>query len=144
MNIICTSKNVVDFTYESVMNKVLRSKNKEKTIITDYLKDLTEEEREIENIFKANRLERWSKGLQKGLTQYVGDNYDEEREQIDRQAQMERKLGVKDFVTDMNRDIYKLDMQDEEMRDEEIEREEYDIGDFLGDGDYRDDDLDDD
>ena len=144
MNIICTSKNVVDFTYESVMNKVLRSKNKEKTIITDYLKDLTEEEREIENIFKANRLEKWSKGLQKGLTQYVGDNYDEEREQIEQQAQMERKLGVKDFVTDMNRDIYKLDIQDEEMRDEEIEREEYDIGNFLGDGDYRDDDLEDD
>ena len=144
MNIICTSKNVVDFTYESVMNKVLRSKNKEKTIITDYLKDLTEEEREIENIFKANRLEKWSKGLQKGLTQYVGDNYDEEREQIDRQAEMERKLGVKDFVTDMNRDIYKLDMQDSDVRDEEIEREEYNIGDFLGDGDYRDDDLGDD
>ena len=74
------------------MEKVLRSKEKEKTQITDYLKYMTDEEREIENLFKNNKLERWNKGLQKGLTQYVQETYDEERELAEQELIKERKL----------------------------------------------------
>ena len=42
---------------------------------------MTKEQREVENIFKNHRLERWNKGLQKGLTQYDRDTYDDERAQ---------------------------------------------------------------
>ena len=37
---------------------------------------MQDDEREIENIFKNQKLGKWSKGLQKGLTQYVKDTYD--------------------------------------------------------------------
>ena len=84
------------------------------------------------------KLEKWNKGLQKGLTQYVGDTYDEEREKLENQAILESKLGKNDLVTDMNRDIYKLDLLEEGMIDDRIDEEEYFIGDLPEDDDYGD------
>ena len=138
MNIICNSKDVINFTYKSVMDKVIKTKEKEKNVITDFLKGLTDEEREIENLFKNNKLEKWNKGLQKGLTQYVSTTYDEERDQMEKQAIMEVKLGKKDFVTNMNKDIFKLDAELEAALDAEINQEEYFIGDLPEDDDFGD------
>ena len=129
-----TNKNITVYSYKQVMDRVLRSKEKEKDTITSFLKDMTDEEREVENLFKNNRLERWSKGLQKGLTQYVRETYDDEREEMERQAIRERRMGVKSIVTDMNRDIYNLDMIAEDAAAAEIEREENDLR-GLGDDD---------
>ena len=78
-NIMNNHYKLLSSGYKKVKENVSYAKEKEKDLITDYLKDLSEEEREIENIFKNNKLEKWSKGLQKGVTQYVKDNYDEER-----------------------------------------------------------------
>ena len=143
INIICASKDVIDLSYENVMERVLRSKEKEKTQITDYLKYLTDEEREIENLFKNSKLERWNKGLQKGLTQYVKETYDEERDKIEQQAILEQKLGVNDLVTNMNKDIYMLDLLTEEAQQLQDNIEQYDITDLPDDDDYGDRDIDD-
>ena len=138
MDIICQNKDIINFSYESVMEKVLRSKEKEKTQITDYLKHLTDEEREIENIFKNNKLERWNVGLQKGLTQYVKETYDDEREKLDQQAILEQKLGINDLVTSMNKDIYMLDLLSEEAQQLQDNIEQYDISNLPDDDDYGD------
>jgi len=135
LQLICNNKKITDFTYNSITEKIMRSKVKEKDLITNFLKELTDEEREIENVFKNNKLERWSVGLQKGLTQYVGSNYDEERKKLEKQALMEKKLGVNDDVTNMNRDIFALDAIEEEMISNEIEREEYDMSHVIDDDD---------
>jgi hypothetical protein len=132
---------MTDYSYKQVMDKVLRSKEKEKDNITSFLKEMTDEEREVENLFKNNRLERWSKGLQKGLTQYVRETYDEEREELDRQAIRERKLGLKSVVTDMNRDIYSLDMIAEDNAAAEMDAEANDMSGLADDDDYGDDDY---
>jgi len=129
------------YSYEQVMERVLRSKEKEKDNITDFLKGMTDEEREIENLFKNNRLERWSKGLQKGLTQYVQKTYDEEREDLDRLALMEKQLGKKSMVTDMNRDIYALDQIAEDADAAAIDAEEYDMSGMPEDDDAGEDDA---
>ena len=138
MQIICNNKETIDVSYEDVMEKVLRSKEKEKTQITDYLKHMTDEEREIENIFKNSKLERWNKGLQKGLTQYVKDTYDEERAKIEETALLEKKLGINDLVTNMNKDIYLLDLVVDEQGEQEILNEQYNIEDLAGDNDFGD------
>jgi len=130
------SNAMTSYTYQQVMDKVLRSKEKEKDNITSFLKEMTDEEREVENLFKNNRLERWSKGLQKGLTQYVRETYDEEREELDRQAIRERRLGVNSVVTDMNRDIYNLDMMSEDAAAADMEAEENDMTGIADDDDY--------
>ena len=57
------------------------------------------EHREIENLFKNHRLERWNKGLQKGLTQYVAKSYDEERKDREKEQLMEKTVGRIRIIT---------------------------------------------
>ena len=72
-------KDVVDISYDDVLDRVFKLKEKEKDIITDRLKVMTDEMRDADTILKVNKLGVWSKGLQKGLTSYVKETYDEER-----------------------------------------------------------------
>jgi hypothetical protein len=127
---------LISNSYNKVKQNILITKEKEKDLITDYLKDLTQEERDIETIFKNNKLEKWSKGLQKGLTQYVKENYDEERAELEKQALKEHLLNKKSNVTDMNKEIYKMDIEEEMARAEEIEDEEYNMNNIPDDDDY--------
>ena len=55
-------------------------------------------EENIENLFKNHRLERWNKGLQKGLTQYVAKTYDEERVDREKEQIMEQQLANRDMM----------------------------------------------
>ncbi len=127
------------FSYEEVMYRVSRSKDKEKDEITSYLKYLTEEERMVENVMKNNQLERWSKGLQKGLVQYIKDTYDEERENLEKIAIKEKKLAKTDIVTEMNKDIYMLEQDEYDELTDRIEKEEYDMTNMPNDDDFDDD-----
>ena len=70
------------------------------------------------------------------MTQYVQENYDEERDALEKQAIKEKKLGLNSAVTDMNKDIYKLDFENEIETAEEIENEEYNISGLPDDDDY--------
>ena len=67
------------------MEKVTRSSEKEKDMIVEFLTNLTDEQREVENIFKNFRLGDWSVGLQKGYRKYDPDTYDKERKNIIRE-----------------------------------------------------------
>ena len=136
--LLSEQKKIINYNSEVIMEKVLYSKEKEKEEITEYLKEMTDEERAVENIIKNSKLERWSKGLQKGLTQYVKDTYDEEREAIENRANMEAKVGKMSMVTDMNRDIFVLELGEQTDVDAEIEREEMDLTGLAEDDDYGD------
>ena len=123
-NVICKDKNAIDYNYESLMNLILRSKEKEKDDITDYLKELTVEERKVDDMFKMNKLGRWGKGEQKGLRSYDTNTYDQERDEMEQMARREAKLNKRSVVTDMNRDIFDLELIAEENNDERIEQED--------------------
>jgi len=138
VNIICDSKDTYEYDYHTVMDKVHRAKEKEKNIITDYLKNLTDEERAIENVLKNNKLEKWNVGLQKGLTQYVKDTYDDEREAMEKQALKEFKLGENNLVTAMNKDIFAMDFENDAQVAEDIENEAYDMSMLPEDDDFGD------
>ena len=120
------------------MERVLRAKEKEKDLITSFLRDLTDEERELENLFKNNKLERWSKGLQKGVTQYVKETYDEERAEMENQIRREREIGENNFVSNMNLNIYSMELQESENAISDIEREVNDMSGLPDDDDYGD------
>ena len=138
VNIVCSDKISIDYNYDDVMERVTRAKEKEKDIITDYLKEMTDEEREIENLFKNNKLERWSKGLQKGVRIYQKDTYDEERNAMEAHALAELRSGEKNIVTDMNKNIYTMDHIEELAETERIAAEETFIGNMVNDDDYGD------
>ena len=142
LSILEKQKSLVDITYEEVMKKVSRSRDKEKTQVTTDFKELSRDERAVETIFKNLKLEKWSKGLQKGLTQYVQETYDEERKNLEKTTIMEMKLGKMDDVTEMNQDIYSFDLHEEERTTAEIEREVNDLSHLAEDDDYGDNDGD--
>ena len=116
-------KSVINYSYSDIMEKVNRSKEKEKNIITDRFKNMTEEERDAENLLKNNKLGAWSKGLKKGVFAYDAENYDEEREAMERQTILENKLGKQDKVTGMNREIYALEAMEDDAEEELVEAE---------------------
>ena len=136
INVMSNHYNLVNNGYKKVKEKIVMAKEKEKDIITDFLKNLSDEEREIENILKNNKLEKWNKGMQKGLTQYVKENYDEEREALEKQALKERKLQQNNNVTAMNRELYNLDNDEADASNEAIDKEEYSLSNVPDDDDF--------
>jgi seryl-tRNA synthetase len=96
------------------MELILRSKEKEKDGITDYLGKMTVEERAIENLLKKNKLEQWGIGQQKGLHTYDTTTYDQERDDLEKMAMNEARLNKRSVVTDMNRDIFRLEMLEDD------------------------------
>jgi len=141
-------KEFVDISYDQVLDRIFKLKEKEKDMITDRLKTMTDEERDADTILKSNKLGVWSKGLQKGLTTYVKETYDEEREFVEQMLQYERKAQKKIRDSNMdegNLDIVLDDLIEETERENEIENEAYDIGgyteDYL-DGQFEGDDVD--
>jgi hypothetical protein len=142
VNIICNDKKTIDYNYSTLMERIHRAKEKEKDVITTYLKDLTDEEREVESLFKNSRLGKWSKGLQKGLRVYQKDTYDEERDTLESQTLIDMKLGKSDLVTNMNRNIYAMDAIAEQSEQALIEMEELNMQLQPDDDDYGDNDGD--
>ena len=136
--IIANDKKVIDYNYEKIIENVIRIKEREKDEITDYLEKLTKEERDVESIFKNNKLERWSIGLQKGLREYDPDFFDKEREKAEQMALQDIRLGKNGIVNDLNREIFRMDMVDQELANIQADTEAYDIGVQPDDDDYGD------
>lgn len=130
-------KNTIDISYEDIQDRVFKLKEKEKDIVTDRLKFLTDEERDADTILKINKLGVWSKGLQKGLTKYVKETYDDDREFRDEMEKTEKNVRDKNKnVTDENLNLYMDDYLEQQERDQEIDNEENNM-DFYND-DYQD------
>ena len=134
IKIICNDKDKINYSYEMLMNKIYREKEKEKDNIVETLKNMTTEEREIENLFKNNKLGKWSKGLQKGLRVYEGKTYDEEKKIMEQQMILDAKLG--ESTNDINSDILAMEMTNENFTREQIESEEYSLNHLGEDDDY--------
>jgi hypothetical protein len=129
-----SQKDIIDVSYSDIMDKVLKLREREKDIITDRLQLLSDEERDADTILKINKLGVWSKGLQKGLTQYVKETYDEERDLRDDMDKLERKLRTTNKnVTDDNIDEHVADFMEQQEIDNDIEREENNMNNFTDD-----------
>ena len=132
LSIFANTKRQIDFNYATIMERVLRAKEKEKESVTQRLKDMTDEAREIDTEFKRHKLGDWGKGLEKGLTQYVQDTYDQEREALDKRLLLEKQLNTGNIVSDMNMDIFVMDMENQMIQDAELEQDAYSMADVHG------------
>ena len=133
LTIMSNHKDIVDLSYDKIMEVVFKSKEREKDTFTDRLQSMTDEERDADTILKINKLGVWSKGLQKGLTTYVKEAYDEERDYMEKIAEIETTLRKNKGVTDENVDQFLEDYMENADAIEAIDREENDIGWFAGD-----------
>jgi hypothetical protein len=140
-SILQSSINALTMNKKTIMEKVLYSKEKEKEHITTYLKDMSNEEREVENIFKNNKLGKWSKGITKGVVEYVGDVYDSELVEMEKYATMEFKANQEGVSAD-NMSIYVMEFEDTMNSEQQINDEVNDLSGLGDDDDYGDDDGD--
>ena len=128
LDILSEHKEIVDVSYEKVMDAVFKSKEREKDTFTDRLKGISDEARKVDTSLKINKLGVWSKGLQKGLTTYVASNYDEEYAEMEDMAKIENMVRKKNAdAVDENINQFIEDEMEEMRRAEEIDAEEYDM-----------------
>lgn len=107
MQILNKNKSAINYNYSTLMEKINRSKEKEKDMMTTSFKNMTNDELIIQDIMKNHRLEKWNVGLQKGLFKYQATTYDEEylkrielqKFGVDSSADMTNIKGVGDDTT---------------------------------------------
>jgi hypothetical protein len=122
-------KKTINISYEHIQDKVFKIREREKDGVTDRLKFMTDEERDADTILKINKLGVWNKSLQKGLTTYVADTYDDERQFMENMLQYERTLGKKPNT--LGDDFGEL--MEEVDRENDLNREAYDMGNYIDD-----------
>jgi hypothetical protein len=128
LRMIEKDKSAVDFNLANIKEKLTRVKDKEKDGVVARIGEMSVGERQLENLMKTHKMGIWSRGTsQTGVVIYDQDYYDEEREEMEKIAQKERLLGRRDYVTDMNREIYVMDALEEDRVSAEIEAHELDM-----------------
>jgi hypothetical protein len=135
LNIMREHKGLVNMSYENIMDILFKTKEKEKDSFTDRLKSMNDEERNVDTALKINKLGAWNKGLKKGLTQYVAEDYDDERDEMEKLAQVEKNVRKNKQVSEENMAQFVDDYLDEERNDGEIDREDNDLSGLRGEGD---------
>ena len=146
LNIMNDHKDIIDRSYAEIMDKVFKISEREKDTFTDRLKAMTDEERDADTILKINKLGVWSKGLQKGLTNYTKETYDDERDLMDKITEIERNVRKNKNVTDENIDQFTEDYLEQMDSDAALENEAYDMSrmtEDYDDGNFESDEVDD-
>lgn len=135
LNIMMRSKKTLNVSYDDVSDTVFKLKEAEKYDFTDRLKQLTDEEREVDTILKHHKLgSLYSIGLSKGIKEYDPENFDHDKKVAERVAVIRNKLK-RTATTDVD-----IDAQiDEAIDDIGLEREiELDAMDINQTDDYND------
>jgi hypothetical protein len=129
LDIMENHKDTIDVSHDDIMDRNFKMKEKEKTMITSRLELLTDDERDADTILKRNKLGVWSKGLQKSLTSYVKEGYDEDRGFHDTMQKLEQQIRRKNAnVVDQNLEQYMEDALEQAEIDQEIDAD----NDFMG------------
>jgi hypothetical protein len=128
LRMIDKDKSAINFNLANIKEKLTRVKDKEKDGVVARIGEMSVGERQLENMMKTHKMGIWSRGTsQTGVVIYDQDYYDEEREEMEKIAQKERQLGRRDYVTDMNREIYVMDALEADRSAAEIEAHELDM-----------------
>ena len=113
IKMIHDNKTTLNMTQNEMYSKLLKYREIEKSEITTYLRDITDELREIENVMKNNRLGNWSKGQTKGLVTYDANTYDGEMLQQD----------IRDQSDSSSLDIGSLELAEHGSSQQDIDNE---------------------
>jgi hypothetical protein len=128
LRMIEKDKGSINFNLANIKEKLTRVKDKEKDGVVARIGEMSVGERQLENMMKTHKMGIWSRGTsQTGVVIYDQDYYDEERDEMEKIAQKERQLGRRDYVTDMNREIYVMDALEADRTAAEIEAHELDM-----------------
>jgi hypothetical protein len=140
LNILKKEKEIIDIPYEEIQDRVFKLREREKDMVTDRLKAMTDEQRDTDTLLKITKQGLYSKGLQKGLTVYDKDFYEEEQILRDEMEKAERKIrrknkDINDDSIDMLVDEYLEQRHNENEIDEDVYNIDY-LNDNYDDGNY--------
>ena len=124
------NKKTFDLSYGDIEKRIMRSKMNEKKMITDFLKNMDDDERRVEDTKKMLKLGRWNVGLKKGLVEYDKGTYVHERNQLFEQLTNQATGDGDDVVVQMN--IQDLERQQQEDIEEQYEDEANNFHNYMG------------
>jgi len=129
IEILRTEKEIINISYEDIQDRVFKLREKEKDMVTDRLKAMTDEQRDVDTILKISKQGPiYSKALEKGLTVFDQSFYDKEQEMRDELEMAERKIRNKNKnINDENIDILIDDYLEEQSVNREINMDAFDI-----------------
>ena len=134
INMDMRNKKKFDFAYRDIEKKITRSKLNEKKMITDFLKNMDDDERRVEDMHKALKLGRWNVGLQKGLVDYSKERYNEERKQLFDQLASKADIDMDDVV--IQKDVSQIEAEEAQDVEDYYDEEANDLRGYNGaDGD---------
>ena len=99
---------VIDINYEYIMKKVNSQKEKEKKEITDELRDLNEQEKEVELFKKKYKNDgRWALAAKKELTKYGKTSYDSDTISIgDMNRYLMAEINEQNNISELGEDYH--------------------------------------
>jgi hypothetical protein len=128
IEIMNNQKDTINTSYEEIQDRVFKLREREKDLVTDRLKQMTDEERDGDTILKINKLGMYSKGMQKGLTTLDKNFYDEEQQFRDQMETAERTIRKKNKdANDENIDLLVDELIYQQEVDREINEDAYDM-----------------
>ena len=144
LTIMMRSKKTIDVTFADVEDQVFKQKEAEKYSFTDRLKDMKEEERQVDTLLKHYKLgPLYSIGLSKGLREYDADNFERDKQVAEKvyeiQKKLKRKYGQNTNATDMDLEVEgameEINLEDEIERDNmnNLNEDNFEDGDPWGD-----------
>lgn len=130
MSIMKNEKDTLDITYEDIQDKVFKLREREKDLVTDRLKNLTDESRDIDTMMKIIKQGPiYSKALKKGLVEYEKEFYEDEQEFRDKMSEAERKIRrTNKDANDQNIDILLDEYVEQQQIEAGIDEDAYDMG----------------
>jgi hypothetical protein len=130
IGMMISDKAAINVNKKSIKEDITQSKDKEKDIITRDLRDMQQDERQVENIMKKLRIGDWNVGGTKGLRFYVPETYEEERSAMESEfqreeaaAKQENRIKKNDKVTQRMRDVFTTEQEENMQQDALVEAE---------------------
>jgi hypothetical protein len=130
MTFMLQSKKTIDLSYDKIDDLIFKLKEAEKYTFTDRLRDLDDEQREVENVLKMYKLGLWSTGLSKGIKEYDPQNYEHEKKVSERIAEIQNGLRRTGAIDENNMDLDLEDAFDAIETQDFIDRDELNMGDI--------------
>ena len=109
LNILYNNKKFININNQHIRDSVAKSKEKERRKITTNYQSLSTESRAVRKLQQKHKLGDWSKGLSSGIYKFSDTQYQEEIDQIRKDALLESQMGEMDDVTKMLLNVYDKD-----------------------------------
>ena len=113
-----TNKKTINFSDIEINEAVIKASEREKSKIVENLGKLTQEELQVEDVLKNQKLGKWGLGLSKAIYQYDKDQYEKERVEFENDARQILELNNLAGPNNQNMDSVLYDMLEEDLQHE--------------------------